>query len=36
MARPWKSGICFHCDWHLGEGYSEEDIKKLLEGKKNA
>lgn len=30
LARPWPSGICCHCDWHLDEGYTENEIKEMF------
>jgi hypothetical protein len=30
MAQNWSNGICIHCDWYLGEGYSEEQIKDIM------
>jgi hypothetical protein len=30
MAENWASGICCHCDWHLGEGYTKREIKEIL------
>lgn len=33
MAKKWSDDICFHCNWHLGDGYSEEEIKEII--KKN-
>jgi hypothetical protein len=30
MSHDWVNGICVHCDWMLGEGYTEKEIKQIV------
>lgn len=34
MEHNWSSGICVHCDFHLGMGYTKEVIKQLIKNQK--
>jgi predicted Rdx family selenoprotein len=30
MAHNWVNGYCVHCDWLLGEGYTQEEIHEMI------
>jgi hypothetical protein len=30
MAKNWSNGHCVHCDYLLGEGYTQEDIHEMI------
>jgi hypothetical protein len=33
LAQKWSNGLCIFCDWYIGEGYSEEQIKLMIKEK---
>lgn len=34
IAMIWKGKYCVHCDWHLEEGYSPEEIEEIIKQSK--